>query len=192
MTKMYVLAKCIITVLGIYAISVALRAVFLPVRFASNAVGLSGGAIILICVYLLLCLAVYFALFRDSGFARRLAGPPKPDETLVAIPDFVKALRIAIVFAGLMLLPGALHYLVNLTNLPVMLRALLFAAFGSEQFSHQLPKNIWGIVNVLTALVRLCLVAYLIIGAPAYIRWQVRKVTSQSRKHDTNTVTTGE
>ena len=91
-----------------------------------------------------------------------------------------------------MLLPGALQYIENLTNLPSMLRALLFVAFGSERFSHQLPENSRALVRVLNPLIRLCLVAYLIIGAPAYIRRQVRKAISQSRENDINTVAAGE
>lgn len=192
MTKMYVLAKCTVTVLGVYAISLTLRYVALPLMPAAAAMGPRAGAIVVVCAYLLLCLAFYFALIKERGFVFRLAGPPKPNEPLAEAPDFVKALRIAVVFAGLMFLPGALQYLPYLAKLPVMSRDLLFAALGLERFSSQLPEDRRVLIGVLNSLLRTCLAAYLILGAPAYIKWQVRKTASQRPDFGHHDDSTGE
>jgi len=180
MTKMQVTARCVVVLLGIYCINVTLGSVNVLLMLLADTISIKTGSIILACSYFFFGLVVYFALFRDRGFSYHLAGPLEPGETLVEMPDFVNALRITVVFTGLILIPGALQYIVYLAKLPAMSRALLFAAFGSERFSHQLPQRIRDIATVLTSLVRLCLVTYLIIGAPAYVGWQVRK--SSARK----------
>lgn len=189
MTKMHVLAKCVVTVLGVYLINVILG--IYPVIFSSGKIGPKAGAIIIICIYLLLCTVIYFIFFRHWDFASKLAGPVKSGESPAAVSHSIKALRIAIVFAGLMMLPGALQGLVHLLKLPAMLRALLFAAFGLEQFSHQLPKDGRTLVNTLNSLVRVCLTVYLIIGAPSYVRWQVRKVTITKSEPDVSDAPVG-
>jgi hypothetical protein len=164
----------------------------MPLVAFADKIDIKIGAVVLACGYCLWGLVVYFALFKDRGFSYRLAGPTEPGEELVETSNFVKALRIAILFAGLMILPRALQNIAYLAQLPALLRALLFAAFGSEQFSHQLPRNIRVIERMLSSLIRLCLASYLIASAPTYVRWQVRKVTSRLRECDTNTETTGE
>lgn len=137
-------------------------------------------------------LAFYLALLNNHSFIRRLIGSPQPNEKLVEMWDFLNAISITIVFSGLMLLPGVLDYFVYLVKLPAMSRALLFAAFGSEQFSHQLPEDGWALIRVLNPLLRLCLSVYLIIGAPAYVNWQVRKDFSKKQENDFYDVPVGE
>jgi hypothetical protein len=191
MTKMYVLAKCTVTALCLYAISIIL--IYIPQPLMPDVCGKSPyGMIILSCAYVLMCAVFYLALLRNRGLVRRLAGPPKPDDKLLEMPEFVRALRITMVFCGLMLIPGALAYLVYLAKLPTMSRALLFAAFGSERFSNQLPKDTWALLQVLKPLTSLCLSAYLIIGAPAYIDWQVRKVLLKKPENDISSISAGE
>jgi hypothetical protein len=191
MTKMYVVAKCVLTALGIYAVNVILIYAAMPLLSKAYRTGW-WGTIDLLCAYALICVVFYFALFRNQGFTRRLAGLSTPDEKPLELPEVVKALRITVIFCGLMLLPGAMRYIVYLKELPAMSRALLFAAFGSERFSNQLPQDSWALVQVLNPLLRLCLSAYLIIGAPAYVRWQARKIASQKIFPDNHGTPSGE
>lgn len=184
MTKMQTLSRCVIILLGVYCVNATLGLVSMPLVAFADKIDIKIGAVVLACGYCLWGLVVYFALFKDRGFSYRLAGPTEPGEKLVETSNFVKALRIAILFAGLMIVPRVLQNVVYLGQLPALLRALLFAAFGSEQFSHQLPQNILDISNLLNSLVRLFLATYLIVGAPAYIRWQVRKINLQLQELD--------
>jgi hypothetical protein len=182
MTKMQLTARCVVIALGVYCVCAALGLVHLILLPIASPMKIETAGIVLACSYLLLIPVTYFALLRDRGFSYRLAGATEFGEKLVETKNIIRALRLTAIFSGLMLLPGILQNVSYLIQLPVLLRALLFAALGHERFSDQLPRNIWDIANALNPLIHLCLAAYLIIGAPAYTRWQVRKITSQGEQ----------
>ncbi|MFA7486323.1 MAG: hypothetical protein WCZ89_09880, partial [Phycisphaerae bacterium] len=80
------------------------------------------------------------------------------------------------IFSGLIFLPWVLRR--NIAVLPElfsMMRALLFTTFGAEIYNHHLPKNFMDLLMLLKDLAHTCLIIYLIIGAPAFVKWQVRK-----------------
>jgi hypothetical protein len=173
MTKMQVLANCVMTVLWVCLINTILTVY--PIILSFDKIGPEAGLFIIICSYLLLCALSYFIFCKQQEFTLKLAGNKQPNESSVTTSHFVKASRVALIFAGLMLLPKMTQGLINLITLPAILRSLIFAVFGSELYSHQLPKDSKAIAMTINSLVYVCLTTYLIIGAPAYVKWQIRK-----------------
>lgn len=137
----------------------------------------------------LAALAVYFMIFNNTKFSKRIAGPgeiaePRSQQLLLG-----KALRVGLLFAGLMLLPRSIPMMVKIPKIFFLIRPALNDIIISKRVPDILKlshsewfTNIYGFLRAILAL-------YLIYGSPRFIRWQVKHSVRQESNNQ-QTVTT--
>ncbi len=174
MTKMQILAKTTLTVLGIYAVLTLCNSYpgrFMYIREQS---AIMPEILSLSAFTVLAALAVYFMIFNNTTFSKRIAGPgeiPKPRKQIDLLG---KSLRVGLVFAGLMLLPTSIPTLIKIPKMFLLIGSAIDDIVISKRYPRMLIlsysewfRNIYDFLKAMLAL-------YLICGAPGFIRLQVR------------------
>ena len=179
MTRMQILAKTTLTILGICAVVTLCN--HYPGRYTY---GREQPAIIpeilSLCAFgVLAALIVYFMIFNNTRFAKRIAGPgeiaePRSQQLLLG-----KALRVGLLFAGLMLLPRSIPMMVKIPKIFFLIRPALNDIIISKSVPDILRlsysewfRNIYGFLRAILTL-------YLIYGAPRFVRWQAEHSLQQ-------------
>jgi len=169
MTKMQIIAKSVLTVLGVYAVIVLYH--YYPVH-SGSATGRAafGRNLAFFCVFTAFAaVAVYFLAFNNDELARKIAGPGRREDRRIQTELLAKSLRVGLVFAGLMLLPKSIPAILDapsslgtgLDNIFIFNRMpQVEGLFVGEQF-----KSIYGLFKA-------ALAVYLVLGAPHFVRWQ--------------------
>ena len=175
MTRMQVLAKTTLTVLGVYAILTLCG--HCPVgymcRHEQSAIV---PEILSLCTFAVLAaLTVYFVIFKNTALSKRIAGPGEILDPRTQALWLVKSLRVGLVLAGLMLLPRSIPIMVKIPKMFFLIRPALNDIIVSKRVPNILRlsysewfKNIYGFLRAILAI-------YLIYGAPHFIRWQVKQ-----------------
>ena len=174
MTKMQTLAKTTLTVLGIYAVLTLCNSYPGSFMYRREQPAIMPEILFLSAFTVLATLAVYFIIFNNTTFSKRIAGPGEIPEPRKQIDLLGKSLRIGLVFTGLMLLPRSIP---TLTKTPKMF-LLIGSAIDDIVISKRYPRmlilsysewfrNTYDFLKAMLAL-------YLICGAPHFIRWQLK------------------
>jgi len=177
MTKMQIIAKSVLTVLGVYAVIVMYY--YYPVHFGSvTGRAALGWNLASFCVFTAFAaLAVYFLAFNNNELARKIAGPGRWEDRRTQAALLAKSLRVGLVFAGLMLLPRSIPAILDapssigtgLDNIFIFNRMpQVEGLFAWEQF-----KSIYGLFKA-------ALAVYLVLGAPHFVRWQCNRLLRQT------------
>lgn len=178
MTKMQIIAKAVLTGLGFYCIGVILRSVhrqFLQAYGIAHVLAVISLALAICAVILL----VFFRIVRNEQLARKLAGEgpaldPKTQRTWL-----VASGRLSCVFAGLFLLAGSMTEVVDaVVNVAQFLPAASqwFNNLVSHgQFGEMLMVLILSMLRNLVGLGFLAFIVYLMLGAPSFIRRQIKR-----------------
>ncbi len=178
MTKMQIIAKAVLTGLGFYCVGIILRSVH---RQFLHAYGIAH-ALAIIALVLAICaiiLLVLWRISRNEQLARKLAGEgpaldPKTQRTWLAVSG-----RLSCVSAGLFLLAGSMNEVIDAV---IKVAQLLPAAsqwfnniVSPGQFGEMLLVLILSMLRFLLHMGFLALIVYLILGAPSFIRWQIKR-----------------
>ena len=175
MTRMQVLAKTTLTVLGVYAVLTLCNAY--PSRYIYRR---EPPAIVLemlsLCTFAVLAaFAVYFMISNNTALSKRIAGPGEILDPGTQALWLTKSLRIGLVLAGLMLLPRSIPMIVKIPKIFFLIRPALNDIIVSKRVPNILRlsysewfKNIYGFLRAILAI-------YLIYGAPHFTRSQVRQ-----------------
>lgn len=174
MTKMQIIAKTTLTVLGIYAV-VTLYSFYpgIYIMYRREGPAMMKEVISLSSYAVLAGFIVYFTIFNNNGLSKRLAGAGEKLEPQNQVDWMVKSLRVGLVFAGLMLLSGSISTVVKIPKIFFLIRP----AINDIIISKSVPKilmlsysewfrNIYGFSKAMLAI-------YLICGAPHFICWQL-------------------
>ena len=178
---MQIIAKAVLTGLGFYCVGIILRSVH---RQFLQAYGIAH-ALAIIALTLVICAVILLVLWRISRngqLARKLAGEgptldPKTQRTWLAASG-----RLSCVFAGLFLLAGSMTEVVD-----AVVKVAQFLPAASQWFSNLVSPGQFGemllvlILSMLRYLLHmgfLALIVYLILGAPSFIRWQIKRSVS--------------
>ena len=153
MTKMQIIAKTVLTVLGIH-IALTLYHFYL-LRYAGPV-----GKLPILLVQTMVCVSfttlagfiAYRMVFNNDSLARKMAGPGQEIDKRAQMAWLTKSLRTGLVFAGLTLLPGFTPKGYSLNDSPII--TIFMCA-------------------------RAVLTLYLICGAPHFARWQARRSLCQ-------------
>jgi hypothetical protein len=176
MTRLQAISKTVLTVLGIYAVVVLGHSY--PGRYFSPAIQPPFRIVLEILFFLafmtLVAFAAYVMIFRNEALARAIVGEEDIAEPIDA-SLLAKSLRIGVVLAGLMLLPGSARFLVELLRLPFVLRPVIneWIVSGITSYLARFTWPQWYMMGF--RLFRATLAVYLIAGAPHLVRLQVRQ-----------------
>ena len=179
MTRMQILAKTTLTVLGIYAVATLCNQYPGAYMYRREQPAIIPEILSLSAFAVLAALAVYFIIFNNSGFSKRIAGPGEILDPRSRALWLAKSLRVGLVFAGLMLLPRSIPAMVKIPKIFFLIRPALNDIIISKSVPNILKlsysewlRNIYGFLRAILAL-------YLIYGAPRFICWQVKHSARQ-------------
>lgn len=174
MTKMQILTKTTLTVLGIYAVLTLCNSYPGRFMYIREQPAIMPEIISLSAFTVLAALAVYFMIFNNTTFSKRIAGPGEIPEPRKQIDLLGKSLRVGLVFAGLMLLPRSISTLIKIPKMFLLIGSAIDDIVISKRYPRMLMlsysewfRNIYDFLKAMLAL-------YLICGAPGFIRLQVR------------------
>lgn len=178
MTKIQIIAKTFLTVLGIYAVLTLYG--FYPGRYLHQADKTSiPQEFALLCTFTVFVgFIAYFMVFHNDRLAGKLAGPgellePQAQATLLA-----KSLRVGLVFTGLMLLPGSVPTLVGIAKTFFLIRPALNEIIISKRTPDMLRLSYAQWYTSIYHLLKAVLAIYLICGAPHFAAWQAKNTAA--------------
>ena len=145
---MQIIAKAILTVLGIYII-LHLYQVCL-IQYVGPAKEVPILAQILFCASFTASgmLVAFCMIINNDSLAIRMAGPGQKMDRPAQILWLAKSLRIGLVFTGLMLLP---------------------------QFAYMVRPAGYPLIDALFMYTKAALALYLLCGVPHFVRWQIKR-----------------
>ena len=173
MPKTQLITKLLVTLLGIYAVCYLLGCLSLINKTTSSVFSVK--AVIDTLLPLTVIVLVFWYMILDNNWLTTKLLSHSEDNEAVNPEQFVKTMRLIMIFAGLMLLPEAVKYLKVLPSFTTSLRALIHVSLGMDRYSHQMPQDPWYWVNAAREITSLLMIIYLICGAPRYVIWQTRK-----------------
>ena len=174
---MQIIAKAVLTGLGFYCVGIILRSVH---RQFLHAYGIAH-ILAIIALVLAICAVILLVLWRISRngqLARRLAGEGPAIDLKTQRTWLAASLRLSCVFAGLFLLAGSMNEVID-----AVIKVAQFLPAASQWFNNLLFPGQFGemllvlILSMLRFLLHtgfLALIVYLILGAPSFIRWQIK------------------
>jgi hypothetical protein len=177
MTKMQVIAKAVLTGLGFYCVGIILRSVH---RQFLHAYGIAH-FLAIIALTLAICaviLLVFFRIVRNEQLARKLAGEGPVLDLKTQRTWLVASGRLSCVVAGLFLLAGSMTEVID-----AVVKVPQFLIGAPQLFSNLLDPGHFGqmllvlILSMLRFLLHmgfLVFIVYLMLGAPSFIRWQIK------------------
>ena len=149
MTKMQIIAKTVLTVLGIHVV------LTLYYLYLARYVGpveklpiLLAQAMFCVSFTTLAALVACLMVFNNDSLARKMAGPGQEIDKRAQMEWLTKSLRTGLVFAGLTLLPGFMPKGYSLNDSRIVTMFICAKAV---------------------------LALYLVCGAPHFVRWQTRR-----------------
>ena len=175
MTKMQIVAKAVLTVLGIYAVVNSYR--FYPGQYmySSQQPSTPLELLFLSAFTIMVAIIAYFMIFNNTRLSIKMAGPGQQLDPQTQAAWLAKSLYIAIVLAGLLLLPNSINAIIKLLRIPFIIHPAINEIIQFKRFpailvsSYRLwYKNIYDLLKAILAV-------YLICGAPHFIRWQKKK-----------------
>jgi hypothetical protein len=162
MTKMQIIAKTILTVLGIHIVLVLCHLYLtryvgpvdkLPALLAEDLPTLLAHTAFCAGFTALVVSAAYFMIANNHDLALRMAGPGRAMDRQAQMTWLTKSLRTGLVFAGLMMLPGFMPKGYSLND---------------------------SLIDTIFMCTKAVLTLYLICGAPHFVRWQTGRSLRQT------------
>jgi len=181
MNKMQVWAKILMAVLGLYGLLVLLKDMgnsFASFIYVSRIPDFkfTAGIYILLAIsllfVLLLIFVIYQLLFRGDKWSRRLVEDISEEQNRGEIFWLPASYRLAAFVCGILLLYWTLPAIMQLCYLWIS-----YFQYKPDYLQHKMPGD-----STLVTIIRLALSVYLLCGAPRFVRWQVRKALSESKK----------
>lgn len=176
MSKMQIIAKTALSVLGIYVVVMLCRYLSLVVPLLHVPIRLIG-ILYLAGLIVFIFLIAYSLILKNDRLACKMAGPAEPLCPVTHAIWLAASLRLATVFCGLVLLSTSIDPLVHilLWLWPSNIRQGVINIIEFKRFTPDLSPREWftNIYNFIKAL----LAIYLLCGAPHFTRWQLKHRT---------------
>jgi hypothetical protein len=171
MTKMHLLSKLALTVLGVLVLVESLRYIRL--------VGTVGpGLVPSLCslgIFLLLSVLACRLLFWCDAWVERMIGPADQDAPPVSRIRAVGGFRVVLLFCGLLVLADRIEILIRavafITVAPRIIVNMIVYRHIDKVF--YMPVSSWA--RLIADLCGAALGIYLVLGAPRFVRWQMSK-----------------
>lgn len=120
-------------------------------------------------------LILYLAKYKTAAIVERIVGAEEAgDSKAWWVPA---AFRLAAMIAGFLFLNGGIWRLINLVTTTVYFRGMRTAppSYWGERFD----SGFWG--HAIGCTILLAAGIYLVLGAPRFVRWHVRKIVKQCK-----------
>jgi hypothetical protein len=177
MNKMHILAKIILSAIGIFfSIRLLSQSPFAIFWFYSNPSWKTAGSSLfsLLLTAGLIALLLYFFFYKNESLAKKIVGSeqlPEPDSQIQWLPV---SLRLICIAGGLLLLS---HVLWQTTY--IIGQHALHKAWENAHTTYYPPFNYQ---SLLPWIVMFICGIYLLCGAPHFVRWHVKKILQQCKK----------
>jgi hypothetical protein len=173
MSKTQIIAKSILTVLGIYALMLIPKGIgsTITLYFSQS---IPAALFTLAGFGFFTFVAVYFLAFNNNGIARLIAGTSVQLNPQQQTAWLINSLRLGLVFAGLMLIPSTLPALSKLLHFFFLIRPAVNELLTSKGLLSALNLTASQWFGTICDFAALALAAYLILGAPHYIKRQIK------------------
>lgn len=180
-TRFHLIAKIIFNILGVYSLILCLT-LFADQSYIPRVYGDSGfvyllGGMRTIIIFKVILLFVSFNIFfLRNKWILKMAGPSGQDGKPIGDVSILAGLRLSFVFCGLVIIAYNMDYIVQavvcVVTSPKILVDMLIYKYVHRMFD--ISFNAY-----LLHFVRSCIIAlgiYLIIGAPRFVNWQIKKL----------------
>lgn len=177
MNKMHILAKIALASVALYTIIITAFTVLNIIAIICSSSPDFNIGIVLVLVATLLSFIVITAviaqqlLFRADKWADKIIGTSDSDRIENHIPWLPVTYRIVLVCCGILILYWTTPQIFGLIN-----RVLI--GFQYKEADYRPPQlAVWP--SLASYVIRMCFGAYLLFGAPHFVRWQVTKTLVQ-------------
>lgn len=174
MTKMQIIAKTVITVLGIYAVLALYNSYPGMFMYRRQQPAVIPEILSLSALIVLAALAIYFLIFNNDNIANKIAGPGEQLTQQSQADLLSKSLRIGLVLTGLMLLPRSIPAIIKIPKMLLLLGSVIDDIFISKRYPRMLMLSYSEWLGNVYDFLKAMLALYLICGAPHFIRRQLK------------------
>ncbi|HUT31689.1 MAG TPA: hypothetical protein VMX13_18015 [Sedimentisphaerales bacterium] len=194
MTKMHLIARIMLTVLGIYLLVQlfdSLHVLLITNMGPQFSRGSTPGLLVFLIYPVIACSIVHYLLFRPDKLVRKMVG------TTDDIPDCVDSIwiaagfRLVLVFCGILITSRNIEFLVNsvafLVYGPKLIVEMIVYKYIDKTFD--MPLYAW--LTIVAKLLKGALGIYLLLGAPQYLQWQIDKFDTHAGPVNLGTQTAG-
>jgi len=174
MSRIHLIARLALVILGLFVLNESLRSPFLFLKVSSREVAPAWSRIAGLTIFSIVCFGLVFELlFNADMWAAKMTGPPNGSDIEASHLWVVAGFRVVLCFCGLLIL-GA--------NITFIVKAIAFVLTGprliTEMVVHQYVdgKFVMGLgrwMELVASVAKVVLGAYLVYGAPQYVRWQL-------------------
>lgn len=177
MTKMQIIAKAVLTFLGIYAaVNLNIRMlIFQGQDISITQVVLSSSAVIVSLIAV-----AYFLIFKNNRLAYKMAGPGEKLNPESEILWLAASLRMVAILYGLMLLSTSIPTILNIVVSPLHICSLANEIFTFRTFPKSLTFKPYQWSYMTFNFLKAILAVYLLYGWPRFIRLQLNLRKSEA------------
>jgi hypothetical protein len=177
MTKMQIIAKAVLTFLGIGAI---VNLSIGTLIFQGQDVSITQVVLSSSVVIILLIATAYFFIFKNDWLVYKMAGPgekPNPESEILWL---AASLRMVAILYGLMMLSTSMPTILNIIVSPLHIRSLVNEIFMFRAFPKSLTFKPYQWSYMTFNFLRAILAVYLLYGWPQFIRFQLNLRKSEA------------
>ena len=177
MTRGILIARCMLTALGVYVLNYGFRHlnVLGGMRLSGWARGVSLIIVVVSCGYLFFKLS-----FNNAGWAKRVVG--RVEGPAVSQQWIAAGFRLAMVFCGLLILRREAGFIAKAAVFVVVGPQLLVRMIVYRYVDEAFLMSVMEWMRLLADVCRVALGVYLVLGAPHYVRWQM-KIAQVANSH---------
>lgn len=194
MTKMHLIARIMLTILGIHLLVQlfdSLHVLLISSMGPQFPWGSTPGLLVFLIFPLIACSIVHYLLFRPEKLVRKMVGPTD-NITDSTDPIWIAAgFRLVLVFCGILITSRNIEFLVDsvvfLVYGPKLIVEMIVYKYIDKTFD--MPLYAW--LTIVAKLLKGALGIYLLLGAPQYVRWQMDKFDTHAGPVNPGTRTAG-
>lgn len=184
MSKMYLIAKLALTILGVYVLVQFFNNLYILLRMCLRAQPSAGYAEAIVAFVIgcsFPCIFAYYLLFKSDKLAKKIVGSGYENGGAVDNIWIVAGFRAVFFLCGALIISGSINFIINAVAFaiycPKIIVDMIVYKYIDEVFS--MPFETW-----LRLFVRSCKAAlgiYLLLGAPRFLRRQIKKIDMNLR-----------
>jgi hypothetical protein len=181
MTRPHLIAKLILAAMGVYLLMHFLGGVssdVVPLELKCPPETFTARMLVIVVEAVIALVASLILLFRSDGLARMITGPDANQCEKADGRWTIAALRITACFCGLLILYWRIALLI--VNVPAIINGPNILSYMTLEGQSSL-LSAQTLARILVEVIKGIFAIYLILGAPHYVRRQMRAIAAKSR-----------